>query len=235
MIKLLATIATLLIAIFFFIAVSTFQDKAKIQELEKSPDRGKLKWHSQMAKAKGEQNVLLRSSLVDYPMPLSLEDALENYHLVVAEPIFSRSYATTDNIKTWYKFRLLEELSAPPTNCVDCFNSIDLPQELLPVQPGEFLSVKGGGEAEVDGIKITSSDPTFPNFETGKRYLLLVAFDSNKTFAALRTGPWGAFALNSDEKLEPVNGTLKHQFREQLSEHFQNSLPKLRLSLKTRK
>lgn len=234
MIKLLAAGGTLLIAIFFFVGVPSFQNKSKIEELEKSPERGKLSWHSQMAKAKGEQSVLLGASIVDYAVPLSLEDALENYHLVVAEPIYSRSYATTYNIQTWYKFRLVEELSVP-RNCIDCDSSINPPAEMLPLQPNEFLSLKVGGEADVDGIRITSSDPTFPNFETGRRYLLLVAFDSNKVVGALRSGPWGAFALNSDDRLEPVNVKLKHPFRAKLSEQFRNSLSDLRLSLKARK
>jgi hypothetical protein len=234
-IKLLAAISTLLVGAFFIVGLSIVQDKSKIQELERSPHRGKLSWHSQMAKAKGEESVLLRSDIVNYAIPRNLEDALANYHLVLAEPVFSRSYATTYDIQTWYKFRLIEELSAPSTNCTDCAISSDVPADLLPVQPDEFLSVKVGGEALVDGIKITSSDPTFPNFEAGRRYLLLVAFDSNKILGALRSGPWGAFAVKSDESFEPVNANLKHPFREKLSKDLRGSLRNLRNSLRTKK
>lgn len=230
MVKILA-LSTVLIGTLLFFGWSTFQDKAKIQDLEKSPDRGKLNWHAQMAKAKGEQNVLLRSSIVNYAVPRSLDDALTNYHLVIAEPIYSRSYATTYDLQTWYKFRLLEELSSPSKSCVDC-DSIDPPVELLPLEPHEFLTAKVGGETNVDGINITSNDPTFPNFEIGRRYLLLVQFDSKKIVGALRSGPWGVFAVNSDDKLEPINGRLKHPFRDKLSDHFGDSVSHLRRSLK---
>lgn len=235
MFKILAASGTLVIATFFFFGFFSVQNRTKIEELEKSPDRGKLVWHSQMAKAKGKPHVLLDSTIVDYPVPRSLNSALANYHLVVAEPISSRSYAATYNIHTWYKFRLLEELSAPEINCLDCFSLIGPPEDLLPLEPNEFLSAQLGGEAMVDGISITTSDSSFPSFEIGQRYLLLVAFDSNRIVGRLSSGPWGTFIINSKEALEPVNVKLRHPLRERISGQFGNSLHSLRAALKTRK
>lgn len=232
MIKGLATSGTLIIATLVLLGPFSTQNRAEIDELERSPERGTLVWHSQMAKAKGKQSVLLGSTIVDYAVPRSLNDALKNNHLVVAEPIYSRSYATEYNIQSWYKFRLIEELSAPVTNCVDCVSLVGPPADLLPLEPNEFLSAKVGGEATVDGVTITSRDPEFPNFEAGKRYLLLVAFDSEKIVGVLRSGPWGVFALNTEDSFEPVNAKLKHPMREKLSQQFGNSLTRLRLDLK---
>jgi len=231
MIKVLAISGALVIATFVFFGFST-QNRAEVDELERSLERGTLVWHSQMAKAKGKQSVLLGSTIVDYAVPRSMDDALANYHLVVAEPISSRSYPTTYNIQSWYKFRLIEELSAPATNCIDCVSTVGPPEDLLPLEPDEFLSAKVGGEVTVDGVRITSRDPEFPAFETGKRYLLLVAFDSKRIVGVLRSGPWGAFALNAADRLEPVNAKLKHPFSQKLSEQFGNSLATLRLNLK---
>lgn len=56
MTKLLALIGTLGIATLVFFGVLSFQDKSKIEELEKSSDRGKLRWHAEVAKAKGKQS-----------------------------------------------------------------------------------------------------------------------------------------------------------------------------------
>ena len=161
MTKPLALTATLVIATLVFFGVLSFQDKSRIEELKRSPDRGKLSWHAQMAKAKGEKKVVLNSTIEDYAVPRTWEDALSNYNLVVAEPLYSKSYATTYDVQTWYKFRVLEELSAPNTYCTDCPTSNDPPADLLPLQPDEFLSAKLGGETTVDGVVITSSDPTF--------------------------------------------------------------------------
>lgn len=235
MFKILAASGTLVIALLFFLGVFSIQNRSKIEELEKSPERGKLVWHSQMAKAKGRQNVLLDSTIVDYAVPRSLDSALANYHLVVAEPIASRSYASTYNIHTWYKFRLIEELSKPDINCLDCFSLVGPPEDLLPVASNEFLGAQLGGEATVDGVSITTSDSSFPSFEIGQRYLFLVAFDSSRIVGKLTSGPWGTFIVNSSENLEPINNRLKHPFRERLSAQFGNSLHSLRAALRTRK
>lgn len=235
MFKILAASGTVVIATLFFFGFFSVQNRTKIEELEKSPERGKLVWHSQMAKAKGKQNVLLDSTIVDYAVPRSLDSALANYHLVIAEPIAGRSYPATYNIHTWYKFRIIEELSTPEINCLDCFSLVGPPEDLLPLAPNEFLSAQLGGEATVDGITITTSDSSFPRFEIGQRYLLLVGFDSNRIVGRLSSGPWGTFIVNSREILEPVNAQLKHPFRERLSMQFGNSLHSLRAALKTRR
>jgi hypothetical protein len=231
--KILAATGTFLVATLFWFGWSSVQDTSKIHELERSPDRGKLTWHAQLAKAKGLDKVLLRSSIVDYAVPRSFDDALANYSLVIAEPFDSRSYATTYDIQTWYKFRIVEELSAPTSECTGCGNAIEPPTDLLPLGTNEFLSSKIGGEVAVDGVPITSSDPSFPNFQIGKRYFLLVAFDSKKLVGTLGSGPWGVFALDSDEKLRSINAELKDPFREKLLHQFGNSLPNLKRSLKS--
>jgi hypothetical protein len=231
MTKLLALSMTLIIAALVFLGILSFQDKSKINQLERSPDRGKLSWRVQMAKAKGERAVNLGANIVEYAATPSFDDALANYSLVVAQPIYKRSYASTYNVETWYRFRLLEELSSPTTTCESCPKPSNPPQELLPLKPGEFLSPKFGGEAIVDGITITSSDQAFPDFQLGMRYLLFVQFDSQKIVGILRLGPRGTFTLDSNEKIRPMNVEL-NPFRESLSQRFGNSLSTLRRSLK---
>jgi hypothetical protein len=230
--KFLAIAGTFLVATLFWFGSSFVQDTSKIHELERSPDRGKLTWHAQLAKAKGLDKVLLRSSIVDYAVSGSFDDAVANCSLVIAEPFDSRSYATTYDIETWYKFRIVEELSAPASDCTGCSPAVEPPMDLLPLGTNEFLSSKIGGEVTVDGVPIISSDPSFPDFQMGKRYLLLVVFDSKKVVGTLRSGPWGVFALDSDEKLRSVNAELKDPFREKLLHQFGNSLPNLKRSLK---
>lgn len=230
--KILAAAGTFLVATLLWFGWLSVQDTSKIHELEQSPDRGKLTWHAQLAKAKGLDKVVLSPSIVDYPVPRSFDDALANYSLVIAEPFYSRSYATTYDIQTWYKFRIVEELSTPTSACTDCGNTAEPPVELLPVETNEFLSSKIGGEVAVDGVPITSNDPSFPNFQVGKRYLLLIAFDSKKIVGRLGGGPWGVFALDPGDKIRSVNPELKDPFREKLLHQFGNSLPNLKRSLK---
>jgi len=230
--KILAAAGTFLVATLIWFGWSSLQDTSKIHELEQSPDRGKLTWHAQLAKAKGVDKVVLRSSIVDYAVPRSFDDALANYSLVIAEPFYSQSYATTYDIQTWYKFRIVEELSTPPSDCTGCGNTVEPPVDLLPLESNEFLSSKIGGEVAVEGVPIISNDPSYANFQIGRRYLLLVAFDSKKIVGTLRSGPWGVFALDPDEKIRSVNPELKDPFREKLLHQFGNSLPNLKRSLK---
>ena len=86
----------------------------------------------------------------------------------------------------------------------------------------------------MDGISITTSDPSFPRFEIGRRYLLFVSFDEQRMVGKLKGGPWGTFIVNSNDKLEPVNARLRHPLRERLAQQFEDSLPNLRVALKTR-
>ena len=231
MIKLLITGAVLM-ATLFVVGTYSFQSKSKIEALEKSQDRGKLNWYVEMAKAKGESEVLKRASIVDYPVAKSLDEALDYFSVVIAEPLESKSYADTYDILTWQKFRIVEELSTPTKQCTTCPSVGTPPAELLPLQPNEFLASKIGGQVMVDDIKVVSKDPEFPNFVEGKRYLLFVSFDSQKLVGALRMGPWGTFSLTSNETLQSVDDRLKHPLREEITQHFGDSVVRLRMHLK---
>src|ERR1044072_9100864 len=107
--KLLITAGLLLLtsSLFLLNTKSTIQDQSK--------DRGKLSWYAAKAKAKGQREVVIRAPLIDYAVPRDLDEALAYYTLVIAEPLEQRSYVEDDEraIRTWYKFRLLEELSSP--------------------------------------------------------------------------------------------------------------------------
>lgn len=119
-------------------AVGTFalQDKAKIEQLEKSKDRGKLAWYAAMAKAKGQQEVVIGAPVVTYAVPKDLEEALAYYSLVAVELLERRSYVEDDEttIKSWYKFMLLEELSSPTIRCTTCPDIELAPKDFLPLQ-----------------------------------------------------------------------------------------------------
>lgn len=232
MVKLLIT-AGVLIATFFAVGILSYQKQSKLEALEKSKDRGKLSWYAEMAKAKGEAEVLKRASIVSYPVAKSLDEALDYFSVVIAEPLESKSYADTYDIRTWQKFRIVEELSTPPTKeCTTCPAVGTPPAELLPLQANEFWASKIGGQVIVNDVKITSKDPDFPDFVAGKRYLLFVTFDSQKLVGALRMGPWGTFSLTSNETLQAVDDKLKDPLREELAQHFSDSVVKLRMRLK---
>lgn len=230
--KLLITAGLVILTSTLFLSLS-FKTNSKVQEVDRSKDRGKLSWFAARAKAKGQREVVIGAPLVTYAVPKDLEEALAYYTLVVAEPLEQRSYVNDDErtIKTWYKLRLLEELSSPTTICTTCPDIEPPPTDFLPLQTNEFLTSKPEGEVEVDGVRIKQNDPDFPRFEKRKRYLIFVAFDFQKTVAAVRMGPWGTFAIDANEQLRPISQKYKHPVIEKLTSGTDSSLPGLRKRL----
>lgn len=222
-------LAALTVAIFQHAQKST-----KTDALEKAQNRGQMRWYVDVAKARGEQEITFTSSKLHYSVPSSLERALATQDLVVAEVIDSKSYAADSDrdIETWYKFRIVETLSTHTEACSTCPVLSPPPATMLPVNPGEFLISRIGGEVSMDGVRVVSYDSDFPPFENGKRYLLFLAFDSQQLVAGLRMGPWGTFAVGRDEKLRPVNDKMKHNLRSQLAQDFDDSVVNLRSNLK---
>lgn len=211
--------------------VFSFSQQSTIDALEKSKDKGKLTWHVEMAKAKGKKEVLIGSSLVRYSVPRTFAEALASFDVVVGEVIDSRSFAGDTDVKTWYKFRLLETLSTHTVECTTCPPVSEPPIEMLPLDQGEFLLAQWGGEVSIDGVKVKSTNTQFPPFETGSQYLLFLSFDSKQIVAAPRMGPWGTFK-SANGKLESVDSRLKHALRDELDTRFGGSLTMLRTHLK---
>lgn len=229
----LIVIGFLLVAATAVVGTLSFQDKAKIKELEKSNDRGKLEWYAAMAKAKGEEQITFRSEIRLYTVPRSLDEALRKYNVVIVEPVETKSFSKVQEIQTWYKFKILEELSSPiDAYCDSCPPIPNAPEEMLPLKPGEFVAAKSGGELLVDGIKVISYDPDFPAFHKNRRYLLFLSLDAEKMVGALRMGPWGTYHLTDDRKLEAVDKRLKHQIKEEITNHLNDSLDGLKVHIR---
>jgi hypothetical protein len=161
-----------------------------------------------------------------------MEEARAYYSVVVVEPLEQRSYIGDDErrIKSWYKFQLLEELSSPTIMCTTCPDIEPAPTGFL-LQTNEFLISTSEGEVEIDGVRIKSNNPDFPKFEKGRRYLVFLTFDNRKTIAALRMGPWGAFGIEANEQLKPVNKKYSHPVIDELTSGVDSSLNGLRLRL----
>lgn len=224
--------AGVLAAVLVIYGLVSFTQQAKIDALEKSKEKGKINWFVEMAKAKGQTEVLVGSSFVDYAVSRNLEEALANHDLILAEAVSSQSFPETVDIWTWHKFRLIETLSTHTVDCFTCPAPSSAPPEMLPVDTGEFLISQLGGEVLIDGVKLVSKNPQFPQFERGKRYLLFVAFDQSRMVAVAPMGPWGTFVTAPDEKLRPVDNKLIHGLRRDLSDRFNDSLTSLRTHFK---
>jgi hypothetical protein len=218
----------------FVVGTFSFQNQSKIEALEKSRDRGQLKWYAEMAKAKGQHEVAFPAPIALYGVARNLDEAAAHFNVVLAEPVQHKFYAVSDDgILTWYKMRLIEELSTPIVSCTNCDKIADVPSDMLPLADDEFLVAQSGGEVEIDGIRIISRNIQFPAFEHRKRYLLFLSLDSERKIGSLQMGPWGAFALDATQNFKPVNEKLTHPLSEELKTKF-DSVSKLRIRIKAR-
>ena len=116
-----------------------------------------IKERVKKAKAIGSKQVILPAGTQCYAEIGSLKEALINFDIVIAEPIERLSYTDSQNIATWYKFRIIQTLSKKTTipACADCNSASEPPKELLPVYPNEVLVPQAGGYVVIDGIKVT--------------------------------------------------------------------------------
>lgn len=233
MTKAFIALALALLTSSFLFGIYSYQNTSKIASLEKSKERGKLSWYAEMAKAKGHQEIAFRAPIESYAVPKSLDEALAHHYLMVIQPIEQKSYASHESIRTWYKFKIIEELSAPTRYCTNCPGIESAPPEFLPLQTNEILASQSGGEVEIDGIRLISKDPDFPAFEKGKRYLVFLSLDSQKGVGAIQMGPWGTFGINEQEQLKTINEKLQHPVRDELTDAYHNSLGRLRSQLKS--
>jgi len=235
MLKLLISAVLVIAVSSILITLTSNNANSKIQELEKSKDRGKLSWYAARAKAKGQTEARVAAPILEYAVPKDLDDALAYYSLVVVEPVEKKSYPAEDIIVSWYKFRLIEVLSSATTICTTCPDITPGPADMLPLDSDEFLASTAEGEIELDGVKLISVNRDQPGFEKGKRYVIFLAFDATRTAASLRMGPSGTFEFDDSDQLTAVNKKYKHPVIDELTGGADHSLNKLRKRLKTGK
>jgi len=207
--------------------------QARIQELQRSPERGTLKWQVQMARAKGESRVIIPAPPAEYATNISsIDQALSYLGMVVAQPIAKNTYLTPAGddyeIRTWYKFKVLERLSPGSLpKCATCSYSAELPQELLPINENEILIDRYAGTSEIDGMSVTVVDRQIPDFAMGTKYVLLLATDQSGRLGLLRSGPAGIYGVDPSGTLRPQNPS--HSVAREIQTRFNNSLDQLRV------
>jgi hypothetical protein len=162
---------------------------------------------AQRTKNQGNTQVTVPGKIIEYPgMNMSLDEALQSYSAVIAEPIESKSYISdsSDEIRTAYKFRIIETLSQKnAVNCSSCPQVTDVSAKLQPALYNEFLLELSGGTVVVDGVEVTMASSGIPKFEDDKKYLMFISLTPGG-MARLAGGPSGLFRVMSDDSLEAL-------------------------------
>lgn len=220
------SVLILVIAGLAVVGVIHSASKDKQAKDDQAENRGTFRQRLDRAKARGETKLNSYSVTPIYAYA-DLDKALATYDLVIAEPIFRKSFQTDDEgyLVTWYKFKLIETLSKAKNPRV--FEAETLPEELLPLEKDEILVSKLGGVVEFEGLEIEMKEEGFPEFELSRKYLLFLALDPTTRSGYVDVGPSGVLMVNADSTMESINKERRY-FQTQIESRFGRSLSRLK-------
>ncbi len=205
----------------------------KTQQPENWAEKNSLTAEARRGKAKGKSEVIIPGPNVDYAgANMSINDALDKYSVVVAEPVENKSYSIDAfTITTWYRFKINEVISQKTRfHCFTCPQDSTPPADLGPIAPDEFLLNINGGTVPIDGVTVTVKNEEIPQFENGKKYVFFVSFVPGG-IGRLAAGPAGIFKLDANDELEGVN-VKKHRLYQEIVTRFDGKLSRLKSHVK---
>ncbi|HEX3145178.1 MAG TPA: hypothetical protein VHQ64_14495 [Pyrinomonadaceae bacterium] len=208
------------------VALSILATRKGARSQEDPPAPYSLRWRAQQALANGETEI--RQVIApEYQRVSDLNDGLANYSLILAQPIDQIVGENDGSVGTWYKFRVLEQLTLRPL-CAECQPLPDHPFGSL--ASNELAIPRASGTLNVDGVSISTEENGFPGFILTQKYLLFVSLDPNKQVAIVTVGPVGAFMIDVNGTIVPVLPETS-QVSSDLASTYGNSLAQLRAGL----
>ena len=132
-----------------------------------------------------------------------------------------------DDVRTWYKFRMLEVLRERRMAGMPLAG---VPNELTPVAASEFVTWYCGGTATINGVQITEHGATPPDFQRGHAYLVFLEL-TRAGYGAIGWRDEGVFVTDG-EKIRPVSADgANSMFDRELLQKAGNTLPSIRAYL----
>lgn len=183
------------------------------------------------AKAERKTEVVISAPHIEYTgssASTDLDKALTYYTAVVARPVKMDSYIAEngEDVITWLRFKVVEVLFENEKPACPACPVPTPPEEYSQVKKDEFVAVKIGGTVNVEGINVTMTDPTFPDFDPGKKYLLFISKYPSGV-ATLGIGPKGVFTVDDLGDVKGVNQD-QHAVKRDIEGRFNHSLLNLK-------
>src|SRR5262249_9749247 len=126
--------------------VSSISKQEQLKEIEDATDKGSVAWHVRKAKVTGDKQITIPSEFGLPEQFTGLDDAMSRFKAILGEPIEKYTAAKDESLVTWYKFKVLEDLSSNGVKgCSSCGDSVNIPDELLPLESDEILVPQPGG------------------------------------------------------------------------------------------
>jgi hypothetical protein len=208
-----------------------WEEKRSWEELEKRS----LKAIAVRMKAEGKGKATIPGFYVDYPgMEMTLDEAVKGFSVVVGDMIESKSYSiNSDAIRTWYRFKITDPISEKYADfCPTCPEPAKISEDFSHPGPDEIVLTTGGGVLNVDGVELTMINHTLPQFENGKKYLLVVSIFPSRV-ARLGAGPAGILRVDENERLEAIDKG-SWPIQAEISQRFSGNLNKLKTHINSK-
>ncbi|HEY6230802.1 MAG TPA: hypothetical protein VIW64_06040 [Pyrinomonadaceae bacterium] len=168
-------------------------------------EKGSLVEVARRKKAEGQDKATVSEMRVDYAgANIALDEALQRYSVFISELIESKSFVLNSrDIRTWYKFRILETLSRKSYwYCPICSPINEVPEEMGEPNSDEFFVDTIGGVLEIEGVELTQPNNSL-HFEKGTRYLVFINLTPSQV-GVLAGGPSGVFQLDNNDTLHSM-------------------------------
>lgn len=187
-----------------------------------------LRQQVEEVRQRGESHLSIVSISCGMGVP-DLRYALAHYSLVIARPRDRRTYEGERHLRSWYRFQVVETLSArPPVRYPWDSSGSPPPADLLPIGANEFVIPVTGGMMVINGVTVSHRDSSDPNYSTGQTYMLFLNLDAESRVAYV---PWpdraGIFTVNEEGTFRSINSE-PYESQEQLQRRFSSSVDRLR-------
>jgi hypothetical protein len=195
-----------------------------------------LKAIARRMKAEGKRKADAPGFYVDYPgMELTLDEAVKGFSVVVGDMIESKSYSiNADGIRTWYRFKITDPISEKYADlCPTCPEPATIPEDFSHPGSDEIVLTTGGGVLNVDGVELTMINYSMPQFENGKKYLLVVSIFPSRV-ARLGAGPAGVLRVDENDRLEAIDDKGNWPMQVEISQRFSGNLNKLKTHINSK-
>jgi hypothetical protein len=173
---LLVFIPAMIIGLGLSVQVINWQQR---KALDNAGDLGSAAWCIRKARLEGDKQVILPGLFCCPPAVSGLQEALSQFRVVLAKPIARDTKTDFIGLVTWYKFKVMDDLSSVRwhenswQNCVDCGNVSNdtswFPAALLPLEEDEILVPHRGGEVIIDGLRVVQPFGIPVDFSTGTK------------------------------------------------------------------
>lgn len=188
----------------------------------------------QAAKARHINSINIPPPRERYAEPVGLDRASQRASIVVANLVKQVITHDTYDIYTWSKFRIVERLGSYVTVRNDIDMPAAIPAVLLPVLANEFIMVEPTGVIQLEGVNVSSVDPSVETLPLSEPRLMFLQFSAGGSLAAPVFGHLGVFSVMPNGHFRPASSEKGNVLKEDLDSKAHGRVDELRAILRQR-